>query len=38
MKKRYKLKKKKSNKIFKKGLKVHRMNYKPRTMRGGTRL
>jgi len=36
--KRYKMSKKGSNRKFRKGSKINKMNLKPRPMRGGTRL
>lgn len=36
--KRYKLKKRTSNRKFSRGNKIHRMNLRVRPMRGGTRL
>ena len=38
MKKRYKMSKYKSGKVFKKNSRVNKMNTRPRPMRGGTRL
>jgi hypothetical protein len=36
--KRYKMGKRSSKKSFKKGTGIHKMNLRPRPMRGGTRL
>jgi hypothetical protein len=36
--KRYKLSKRANKRNFKRGLRIHRMNTRPRPMRGGTRL
>jgi hypothetical protein len=36
--KRFKLSKRKSNKIFKRGARINKRNIKPRGQRGGTRI
>lgn len=38
MKKRYKMKKSNNKRTFNRGTGIHKMNVKPRPMRGGTRL